>query len=422
MYLSKCIFFSCLTFSALADEPIQLLKNEFSYHFPGTYQGFPIDVHQNSMINHILFDKSKDLSVFGWVNPSYNWSNAQNSNLPSGFNIVPNHMELNQASLVIQKSLDTTQKDSPGIGFKIINWWGIDYRFSTMQGIFSQQLLQENLLYGYDMPEAYMEFYLPHVGEGTLVTLGRYQSRGDIESLYAPDNYQISHSLMYMTSAFTQFGFNFNTILNENWSYLLGIHSGSDIAPWGASAVPTLMSFVRWLSSSQMDSIFLGINSINNGQYRNNHDNLQQFNGIYTHRFNECLFLQAEAYYEYQFNARLGGSSIFGPVEPYGGGKGEQPIIPGYSGSLGFLNYLEFAVNDRNLWSFRFDYLNDFQGQRTGYPTQYIGGTVGWSHLIADIWRIRPEIRYVSSIHLPAFDNGTKNHLLMGLIDFVVMI
>jgi hypothetical protein len=291
-----------------------------------------------------------------------------------------------------------------------------------LQGIFSQQLLQENLLYGYDMPEAYLEFYLPEWGQGSLVTVGRYQARGDIESIHAIDNYLVSHSIPYMTSAYTQFGININTMLNEQWSYIIGLHAGSDIAPWGASAMPTFMGFLKWVSMTKMDSIFFGASSVNNGQYLNDHDNLQQYNAIWTHRFNDKLYIQTEGYYEYQFNARIGGSSIFGPVEPYGGGLGERPIIPGYSGSIAFLNFIEYGIAERNLLSFRTDYLNDFQGQRTGYSTQYIGVTLGLTHLIADVWKIRPEIRYVTSTSLTPFDNGTKNHLLMGLIDFVVMI
>jgi hypothetical protein len=132
--------------------------------------------------------------------------------------------------------------------------------------------------------------------------------------------------------------------------------------------------------------------------------------------------MQTEAYYAYQFNARLGGTSIFGPVEPYGGGGIERPIIPGYSGSMSFLNYLEYGFAPNRLFSFRTDYLNDFQGQRTGYATQYIGWTLGLTQLLGDVWKIRPEFRYIQSTSLTPFDNGTKNHLVMGLIDFVVMI
>ena len=111
-----------------------------------------------------------------------------------------------------------------------------------------------------------------------------------------------------------------------------------------------------------------------------------------------------------------------GPVESYGGGMTAQPIIPGYSGSVGFLTYLVYGVRQNDLLTFRADYFNDFQGQRTGYATQYLGASVGWSHLIADVWRIRSELLFLSTTGAPAFDNGNRNQLLMGLVDFVVMI
>ncbi len=422
MSLLKRIFLFIFVNASFAYEPINLLNNDFSFFFPGTYMGFEKDPHEHSMINHVLNLDSNQLNVYGWLEPTYNVSNAHENNLPTGFLILPNQIEMNQIALGFQKHIDTKQTDHAEFGFKIINWWGGDYRFSTMQGIFSQQLLQQNLMYGYDMPEAFMQLYLPQLGHGSVITIGRYQAKGDIESLFAPDNYLVSHSMTFVVSAFTQFGANIHSMLDDNWSYIVGIHAGSDVAPWGASARPSFMGFLQWKSNQKMDSILFGVNSLNNGQYRNNHDDLQQFNAIWTHRFADNLFMQTEAYYEYQFNARLGGSSIFGPVEPYGGGGGALPIIPGYSGSMAFLNYIEYALADKRLLSFRTDYLNDFQGQRTGYATQYLGVTFGFTQLLGHVWKIRPEFRYIKATSLTPFDNGTQNRLVMGLIDFVVMI
>lgn len=405
-----------------AAAPVNLLNNGMTAYFPGTSIGFSPSHFESSMLNHALNLQSSDWHVYGWLEPIYNASNASQSNLPTGFSIVPNQMEFNQGALGIQKQADTSQNQHFDYGFKMVNWWGVDYRFSTMQGVFSQQLFQQNLLYGYDMPEAYLELFFPHIGEGTLVTVGRYQARADIETLYAPDNILISHSVEFMASAFTQMGIYANTKLNDQWSYMLGIHAGSDIAPWGASAIPTLMGFLQWTTQEKMDSLFMGINSVNNGQYRQDHDNLQQYNAIWTHRFSPNLYMQSEGYYEYQFNARLGGNRIIGPGKSYDEEVGLSPIIPGYSGAIAFLHYLEYGFSENRLLTLRTDYLNDFQGQRTGFATQYIGWTLGFTQILGGVWKIRPEFRYVKAMGLEPFDNGSKNHLLMGLVDFVVMI
>ncbi len=422
MYRLKWLWVVLWICQTHAYQALNLLDNGMSAYFPGTYIGFAPDHFDNSMLNHTLSLENKDWHVYGWLEPIYNASNANASNLPTGFSIVPNQMAFNQGALAIQKQANTAQTSDFDYGFKMINWWGVDYRFSTMQGIFSQQLFNENLLYGYDMPEAYLELFFPHLGQGTLLTIGRYQARGDIETLYAPDNYLISHSVEFMASAFTQMGVYANTRVNEEWSYMLGVHAGSDIAPWGASAVPTFMGFLQWISPSKKDSVFAGINSVNNGQYRQNHDNLQQYNTIWTHRFTPNLFMQTEGYYEYQFNARLGGNRIIGPSKSYDEAVGLSPIIPGYSSAIALLHYLEYGLSEDRLLSFRTDYLNDFQGQRTGFATQYIGCTLGFTQVLGKVWKIRPEVRYVKAMGLTPFDNDTQAHLILGLIDFVVMI
>jgi hypothetical protein len=77
---------------------------------------------------------------------------------------------------------------------------------------------------------------------------------------------------------------------------------------WNGAAHPTAMAMVRWVSKSNDDSLYGGIDSINNGKFKAGHDNLQQFNLTWTHRFNETgTFVTAtEAYYIYQSHALVG--------------------------------------------------------------------------------------------------------------------
>jgi hypothetical protein len=388
-------------------------------YFIGSYVGLPSSPAHGS---YLIMPELNDHNVFlyAWSNPGYNRSSAKNSNLPIGFAIVPNQLELDQAVIALEKPLNTIQHESVDFGFKVTNLAGIDYRYTTMAGVLSQQLVNNNNLYGYDLPEFYINAYLPSIAKGTVVTLGRYQSPGDIEMVLAPQNFLFTHSINYLSSAFTQFGITADTILNHNWSVFLGLHSGSDMAPWYNGAKPTLQFFLQWISDTQKDSIWTGINSLNNGQYSGEHDNLQQFNLNWTHRFSAQFYIYSAAYFEFQYNAKRLGNCIFGPVQPYGGGHGCGPVIPGSSYSFALQNFIEYKLSEHNYSSLRTDYFNDYQGQRTGYATPYLSFTLGLTHLFGDYIKIRPELRYARAYNASAFDNGTRQSIFMGLIDFII--
>jgi hypothetical protein len=139
-----------------------------------------------------------------------------------------------------------------------------------------------------------------------VIKAGRYISPPDIEAQLAPDNYLYTHSLMFIVDCYTQTGVSAAIKFNDQWTVLFGIHAGDDIAPWNAAAHPTGMAMVRWVSRSNYDSLFGGIDSINNGKFKGGHDNLQQFNLTGTHRFNETgtFLTTTEAYYIYQSQER----------------------------------------------------------------------------------------------------------------------
>ena len=290
-----------------------------------------------------------------------------------------------------------------------------------MQGVFSNQLLGENKLYGYDPVEAYGQLYFPAVAAGMVLTVGRYISPPDIEAQLAPQNYLVTHSVMFTFDAYTQTGVNAVIKFNDTWTVLLGLHTGSDMAPWASGAhIPTGQALVRWVSASNNDSLWGGINSVNNGKFKGNHDNLQQFNLDWTHRFTEQFFSATEMYYIYQFDAALGGSCNFGPVQSYGGGGGCGPIVPGTSKALGAVNYLELKVSDKDFMSFRTDYLDDYEGQRTGYATEYMSWTLGLTHFFSSLLEVRPELRYETAFNATPYNNGTKKYQAVLEMDTII--
>jgi hypothetical protein len=65
-------------------------------------------------------DKSR-IKIYGWVNPSFNFSSSKNSNVPMSYAVVPNHLELDQVVLRIERQPNTVQTDHVDWGFRLSN-------------------------------------------------------------------------------------------------------------------------------------------------------------------------------------------------------------------------------------------------------------------------------------------------------------
>ena len=270
-------------------------------------------------------------------------------------------------------------------------------------------------LYGYDPVEAYGQLYFPLVAQGMVVTVGRYISPPDIEAQLAPQNTLVTHSLMFTYDTYTQTGVNTSIKFNDTWTIQLGLHSGNDVAPWtNAASIPTLLALARWVSQDNNDSLWGGINSFNNGKFKGDHTNLQQFNLTWSHRFTENFFTETEAYYIYQLDAAKGGTCNFGPIRSFGGGGGCGTIIPGYSSSIGAVNYIEYKLQEKSFMTIRNDYLDDPQGQLTGFATAYMSWTLGLTHFFTNLISVRPEVRYET------YNNGTKRNQAVFVVDTII--
>jgi hypothetical protein len=212
--------------------------------------------------------KKHKIKVYGWLNPGISISSSDHSNIPESYAIVPDKIEMDQAVLRFERVPDTIQTDHVDWGFRFTTIYGIDYRWTTAQGWFSEQLLKRNSLYGADPVETYALVYFPHVAQGMVLKIGRYISPPDIEAQLSPDNFLFTHSLMFTVDCYTQTGINAAIKLNDQYSVLFGIHAGDDIAPWNAAAHPTAMAMLRWVSKSNNDSLWGGIDSLNNGKFK----------------------------------------------------------------------------------------------------------------------------------------------------------
>ena len=382
--------------------------------------------------------------IYGWLDAGIEFSTSTHSNYPLSYNDVPNDPQIDQAVLRFDKEPDTMQQNHFDWGYRFTSVYGVDYRYTTMEGVLSNQLLLRNQTNGYDPVEAYLVGYFPHIGQGTVVQLGRYISPPDIEANLAPQNFLYTHSIMFTFDTYTQMGALFTTMLSKYWTLVYGIHGESDTALWDGSAhIPTFQLLARWVSHSNRNSVFFGVDDINpSGKFKEwtkgtfinastgvvqpmvwGHDNLQQFNATWTHVFNPGFQNQFETYYLYELNAPAGGTinnynvATGGP--PYlGGGGGPGALLPGMSNALGLVDYLEYKISPMSFGSLRFDYLNDTRGWRSGFPTAYGSVTLGVTQhfgtgpQFGSQWELRPEIRFENAFRngITPYDNGTKSH------------
>lgn len=397
----------------------QPLDNVFEYisDYPGPVMGvhdtttdYPLTKAVWSIIPAFQQDR---IRVYGWFNPGVSFSTSTYSNIPMSYAIVPDFPELDQAVIRIAREVDTYQTDHVDWGFHFTSLYGIDYRWTTADGYFSSQLLKNNQLYGYDPVEAYGLVYFPHVAQGMTLQFGRFISPPDIEANLSPENFLYTHSIFFDWDAYTFTGVDADIMLNKNFTLVVGVHSGDDIAPWTpANHFPSGLFLVRWVSNDDNDSLYGGVNSINDGQFKGDHANQQQFNLTWSHRIggDPGFINEMEWYYMYVYNGYKGGTCILGPSFPYAAGGGCGAFLPGLSSILGFTNYTEKKLSDNDFLSIRESWINDVRGERSGFATPYWEFTVGVTHHINDLLEVRPEIRYeyAAKPGVTPYDNGTR--------------
>lgn len=364
--------------------------------------------------------KDSRIKLYGWINASGNWSTARDSNTPSSYWVNPNRFVLDQAVVRLERELDTVQTDRIDWGFRITGDFGIDYRYFTAGGWFSDQLLVHNRLYGWDPTEAYVSVYIPGVAQGMILTVGRWIATPDIETQYAPDNYMATHSILFTVDVYTETGIMATVMLNPQWTVQACLHAGADMAPWYAGAIPTGMMGVRWVSMDNNDSIYAVLNAVNNAEFRYfdlrgqpaGHHNYNIFQATWQHKFNEKIHTKTEAYVMWERDATVGGTPSIGPFQ-FNSGGGLGPKIPGFSMNYAVLNYTMFQVTDKDFLTVRNEWAQDEHGTRYGFAGNYTSHSIGWSHNVNSLLQVRPEIGYYRNWNNAAFDNGTKRGMCL---------
>jgi len=328
----------------------------------GTYPGWLLDSHR--------------LRVQGWTNASVTAGSASRNNLPVGFDYLANEVMLKQNWLRVERPVVTDGSPDPSAGVRVDAILpGTDYRFTTARGLFDGQLAGNDgspNTYGIDPVQAYAEAYLPGVGAGLGLKLGRTFCPYGVESIEAVSNALATHSYTFIYNPFTQTGLLAALQLTSDWSVQLGAVLGPDVFI-DPAASPYASWVVKYAPPGGRDTVALA-GLTGSGRY----DAGEQFNNpnivdlVYTRTINPVMSYALDALFGWQT---------------------EVPGI-GVATWFGVVNYLTWKFTDELNGNARLELFDDIDGNRTGFPGLYTAVTAGlrytpWPGLI-----IRPELRF----------------------------
>jgi hypothetical protein len=410
-----------------------------------------------------------NMQIYGWVNGGGNLSTntvRPGGNAPAAYDYTPNTLQFDQAVLYFERLPDTVQTDHMDWGFRVSALYGENYRYTMAYGIDTSQLISHNLNNGWDFPMIYGELFVPQIAEGMLIRMGRYISVPDIEAQLAPNNYMYTHSMTYTFDNYTNSGIQTTTALNKNWFVQLGVSVGTESLPWhwGATvpnpfpnpvfpgntmlmdpgAKPSVTAGVRWQSDNGWDNIYVVADAINDGTW--GYNNLQWTGITWYHRIDEKWHFSWEMYTLGQKNVLNANNStvqnqiIANGGFPFSTANGFAFNAPGTAQcsnpnvltcdarSYATVMYLNYQFSPLDNISFRPEFFDDMEGQRTGVKTRYVDFGIGWQHWFSPQVEIRPEVTYYRSLDAPAFNGNsnatpvilpTRNYAIVGAGDII---
>jgi Putative beta-barrel porin-2, OmpL-like. bbp2 len=376
--------------------------------------------------------KKANVQLYGWFDLGMNVSTSHTgpyANAPAAYAQVANSFVLDQATFYIERVPDTIQTDHFDWGFRLTNLYGFDYRFTTAEGYFSQQLLNNPKTngtlgnkYGYDPVMAYVDLYFPHVAEGMDVRIGRYISLPDIEAQLAPNNYTYTHSLTYTYDCYTQTGINASIKLSNHWTVQGGLSGGCEAAPWAPDAKLTGNVCVAYTWSKGGDEIYLCANSLNDSKY--SYNNLAAYYATWYHKFGDSKWhMDWETWYQYMKDT----PNVNNPAAAHllltnsnGAVCTSLAQLTCNAPEYASVVYATRQLSKKDAIIGRTEYFDDLRGQRTGYRSKYSESTISWNHWIGSTIVFRPEIRYDHAFNALAYDSGTKKSQLMFAADMIL--
>ena len=122
---------------------------------------------------------------------------------------------------------------------------------------------------------------------------------------------------LFTYDTYTQSGIMLTFCLSEQWMFQRRHHGRHRHAPWYPGANADRLLRLRWASEGQRDSVYTGLNNINNAKFRTfkeygelvGHDNFNYVVSTWTHKFTDSgsIHTNTEAHNMWEFDATSGG-------------------------------------------------------------------------------------------------------------------
>jgi hypothetical protein len=314
------------------------------------------------------------VSVSGWTEGAFTASTGRRDNSPLGFNWRANDALLQQNWLRVERAVDD-KATTPTWGFRSDTILpGSDYRFTLPRGLLNGQLTADHGTanwYGVDPIQFYGELYLPQVGRGLDVKVGRFFALFGVESNDTTQNPFVSRAYTFIYNPFTHTGAVTTLKLDDAWSVQNGIVTGSDVFI-DPAANPTYIGGVRWAPPTGPTSVLFEV-ILGKGRFDQAHNfhNPQIFDVVLTHKLSDRLTWTAEGLY---------------------GFTTDVPDV-GFANWFGVINYLSYKLDPQVTANARLEFFDDVQGQRTGTPGLYTAATAGLTYKPQRWLWLRPEVR-----------------------------
>jgi hypothetical protein len=340
----------------------------------------------------------RGIKFYGWVQASSSTGSTRNSTLPGApFADRSNEFTLNQAYAITEKPIDWDRKEFQ-LGFRTDAFIGHDARFTIMRDLWDYQIRNGDPL-PYDMPQFYVEAFLPNLFGGTSVKAGRILTLCEYETVPGITTPFTSRSYLFQYNPFSHFGVMATTPVGDNLTVSYGAVVGTDnfIGPTNRL---TFHGGLKW-APKDGDTTFTLNALVTNPEYQTGqaYNHYNAFNFQMTHKLTEKLLYAADSTYSYEKNLPIGadGNSA--------------------TSWYGVAQYLAYEHNKCWTSNARFELFQDEDGWRTGTRGLYTSVTYGLNWTPTDALLIRPEFRYDNNINAP-FEGGEKNLFVAALSAF----